>query len=265
LSVQDGGVGATQHETVHAEFQDWEVITSFGVLNLKIDLRGNFVTDSLARLAQTFAVDPTALEVEFTDFRKTALKKHRQGATNYDAWKESVSAVDMSSSKTKARHHRQALREILARYGAFLGASTACCERSFSSLAKAVGPERSSMSAVGILNDLKLYLLAGTDCHHDEKIIDGAVKVWLSTLPPVRKSGKDRRTRWVSGLPTHHVNRTVETNFLAHRRSAVSEMSTQSKKRTFSDMQRAAVQLSGSAWSEGHAKVSYANNCSRSF
>jgi len=121
------------------------------------------------------------------------------------------------------------------------------------------------MSAVGILNDLKLYLLAGTDCHHDEKIIDGAVKVWLSTLPPVRKSGKDRRTRWVSGLPTHHVNRTVETNFLAHRRSAVSEMSTQSKKRTFSDMQRAAVQLSGSAWSEGHAKVSYANNCSCSF
>ena len=118
------------------------------------------------------------------------------------------------------------------------------------------------MSAVGILNDLNLYLLAGTGCHHGEKIIDGAVKVWLSILPPVRKSGKDRRPRWVSGLPTHHVNRTVETNFLAHRRSAVSEMSTTSNKRTISDVQRAALQLSGSAWSEGHAKVSYANICS---
>ena len=244
-------------ETVRAEFPDWEVITAFGALNLKINLRGNFITDSLTRLAQTFDVDPSALEVQFTDFHKTAAKKHQQGATNYDAWKESVSAVDMSSSQTKARHHRQALREIIARYGAFLGASTSCCERSFSSLVKAVGPERSSMSVVGMLNDLKLYLLAGSDCHRDEKIIDGAVKVWLLTLPPVRKSGKDRRTRWVSGLPTHRTNRTVETNFVAHRRLIVSEMSAKSKKRTFSDMQSAAVQLSGSAWSDGHARVSY--------
>jgi hypothetical protein len=35
-------------------------------------------------------------------------------------------------------------------------------------------------------------------------------------------------------------------------------MSAKSKKRTFSDMQRAAVQLSSSVWSDGHVKVSYA-------
>ena len=243
-------------ETVHAEFPDWEVITAFGALSLKLDPRSSFIPDSLQRLAQTFAVDHSALTVQFGDFRKTAALKHRQGLANYDAWKESVSAVDMSCVRTKSVHQRQALREILARYGAFLGASTSCCERSFSSLVTAVGPQRSSMSAVSMLNDLKLYLLAGTNCHSDDCIMAGAVKVWLSLLPPVRKSGKERRPRWVSGLPSTRVNRTVETNFLANRRSIVLEKSATTKKRTFAEMQRAAVQLSASVWSAGHIKVS---------
>jgi hypothetical protein len=242
-------------ETVHAEFPDWEVITAFGALSLKINPQTRFVTDSLNRLAQTFDVDPSALSVQFIDFRRTAAVKHRQGVSNYDAWKESVAAVDASCVQTRTAHQRHALRDIIARYGAFLGASTSGCERSFASLLTAVGPTRSAMSTVSMLNDLKLHLLAGTHCHSDAHITDGAIKVWLSILPPVRKSGRARRTRWVSGLPRVSKHRTVETNFLTNRRSAVSALSAKSKKRTHKEMECAAGKLSASVWSEGHIKV----------
>ena len=240
-------------DTVRAEFPDWEVITAFGALSLKICATNQFVTDSLQRLAQTFDVDPSALKSQYVDFRRTAVVKHTQGVSNYDAWKESVRAVDASGGQTRTAHQRHALREILARYGAFLGASTSCCERTFASLVNAVGPQRSSMSGVSMTNDLKLVLLAGPHCQdNDDRIVDGAMKVWMSVLPPVRKSGKARRTRWVSGLAANGRPSTVETNFLVARRSAVSSMSVASKKRTFSEMQHAAVALSASVWTAKH-------------
>ena len=240
-------------DTVRAEFPDWEVITAFGALSLKICATNQFVTDSLQRLAQTFGVDPSALKSQYVDFRRTAVVKHTQGVSNYDPWKESVRAVDASGGQTRTAHQRHALREILARYGAFLGASTSCCERTFASLVNAVGPQRSSMSGVSMTNDLKLVLLAGPHCQdNDDRIVDGAMKVWMSVLPPVRKSGKARRTRWVSGLAANGRPSTVETNFLVARRSAVSSMSVASKKRTFSEMQHAAVALSASVWTAKH-------------
>jgi len=112
---------------------------------------------------------------------------------NFSAWRASVQAVAASSGQVQARHPRQALDKVLARYGAFLGASTSNVERSFAALLDAAGSRRSRLSTINMSNDLRLRLLEKNRPY--EPLVDAARRIWSESFGMSRRSGKDRRRR----------------------------------------------------------------------
>ena len=252
--------------TVMGEFPDFEVMSAFSVFDLSLNetLGGDgFMTTGLRRLAKTFDIDHKLLRREFIDFRRTAVRKSKEGMSNYDAWRESVMSVEKSSSRTQQAHPRAGLRHALARYGAFIGAGTSTVERAFSSFVKAVGPQRKTEDVHNMSSDLRLKMLAGTDVN-DNRIIHRSMQIWSSVFPSVRKSGNKRRTRWVSGL-SRIKGTTLETAFTQKRQSAIKNILSTSRKRSIADVEADADHQSKDVWEAGHKQVPFlrALNCLR--
>ena len=240
--------------TVRAEFPDWEVLNAFAAFSLKLKGGANnkFITDSLNRLSAVFDVDPQCLRSQFVDFRLTACTHHERGMDNFSAWRASVQAVATSSGQVQARHPRQALDKVLARYGAFLGASTSNVERSFAALLDAAGSRRSRLSTINMSNDLRLRLLEKNRPY--EPLVDAARRIWSESFGMSRRSGKDRRRRWVAGVGKQ-TKPTLEKDFIDKRRSAVNLLVTPTRKQTLAELELSAEKLSAGVWSEGHEKA----------
>ena len=246
--------------TVRAEFPDWEVLNAFAVFSLKLNVKAGannkFINGSLNRLSAVFDVDPKCLRSQFADFQLTARAHHERGVDNFYAWRASVQAVATSSGQVQSRHPRQALDKVLARYGAFLGASTSNVERSFAALLDAAGSRRSRLSTINMSNDLRLRLLEKNRPY--ELLIGVTQRIWSESFGMSRRSGKDHGRRWVAGV-RKQAKPALEKDFVDKRRSAVGLLVTPTRKRTLTELELSAEKLSAGVWSEGHEKVSLCN------
>ena len=81
----------------------------------------------LARVAQVFAVDPGALQLQFQDLRPFAEKMHSQagpapsGAPSAAAWAKALAKAGDRKKFHREAHPVAALECVLARYVAFCG------------------------------------------------------------------------------------------------------------------------------------------------
>jgi hypothetical protein len=242
--------------TVRAEFPDWDVISAFNAFSLKVDpdspKANAFIAKCLERLAKTFNVDSRALMLQFTDFRKFALVKHKTGLNNFDSWKASVLQL---SPQARSHHERGALFHVLARYGAFIGASTSCVERTFSAVQHTAGLLRGSLSPGALEHDLRLKLLPipQTACAEQTALCQKAAKVWLATYGRPRASPRDR---WISGLGTRTRSSTsMEVTFIKGRQAAVADLGRRSAKRSLDEIEQDAAASSLAVWGENHDKA----------
>ena len=243
-------------DTVHAEFPHWETLSAFGAFSLKLPPCSPFVRQSLDRLAQVFALDSQDTRIQYLDYYKMAKRHHDKGMTNFDAWVASLEGVVQSSGTVRSKHKRDAIHKLMARYGAFIGASTSNVERSFAALLDATGPRRASLAAHNMLTSLKLKLLEGGETE-DTLIIGRASRIWMECFGLHKASGMQRRPHWVSGLPSKSAKSSFEKQFIRARRLGVTRRMT-SCKRTWqdaADLATSARRMSRTAWADGHDKA----------
>ena len=251
---------------VQGEFPDWDVCSAFSVFDLDMSMGQSktktFVKQSLTRLAKTFDCHPGRLEAQYQDFRKSAVHHKTMGKNNFDAWKASVMSQHRYGSKSA--HSAAELLQILATYGVFIGgASTSSVERCFAALRVVHPPGRQSLSAHSIESDLrvKLFLKYNNESEGvaqlQKRLCLQAVKVWLATYPPLRRTLTSRasRSRWTSGSQKKVSKISHEMQFLAERRTAVTKATAKSSKRPLSDIVKSATTMSAEIWSETHAKA----------
>jgi hypothetical protein len=240
--------------TIAAEFPSWEVLNAFAAFNLRLS-KSSFIDESLNRLANVFGLDAAALRDEFLDFRLFAQRRHSQGLCHLEAWVDSIKKVDASSSSVKAGHPRDRLREVVARYAVFVGATTSGVERSFAAILGVLSKQRALLSTINLANDIRLKLL--TIDIPDIDICKAAMTIWESTYGKVRSSGDSRARRWVSGRARRCVsgNRLSETQWLKNRRMAVDALAGSCKKRTYAEMEESSHRQSTAAWTEKHQEA----------
>ena len=98
-------------KTIAVEFPSWELLQAFGVFGLSPAPSESFVSESLARLAQTFGLNGANLANEFADFQRTAASTHDKsngGALAvHSAWVGKPRPCDEESFPAKGAPVRQ--------------------------------------------------------------------------------------------------------------------------------------------------------------
>jgi len=244
-------------KSIAAEFPSWELLQAFGVFGLNPAPSASFVEESLARLAQTFGVNGVSLASEFADFQRTAKSAYDQSATGalavHRAWLDSLRRVMQNTGQRKA-HPFDTLAKVVARYGAFCGASTTSVERTFAVSNHQIGPHRKSMNLTLQVYELKLRmeLVESTG----DKLINAAQAIWAECFGVARRSGHlHRDRRWVAGkLAMSSAAKRSEASWLRRRRASVTSVA-QKPIRAHAVVAEVAGRLGRTMWTEVHAEV----------
>ena len=179
-----------------AEFPSWEVLQAMGVFGLNPAPSESFVKESLARLSQTFGLNEAALTSEFIDFQRFAKSAFDKSSVDelatYKAWVGSLSRVRKRSDQRQS-HPSDTLAKLLARYGAFNGASTTSVERTFAVGNRQFGKHRQTMNLTLMVHELKLRMEVSAEI--GATLIRAAQLIWVQTFGVARRSGRHNRKR----------------------------------------------------------------------
>jgi len=246
--------------SIKAEFPDWELLAAFGALNLS-PLPSQIVIDqSLRRLSTVFGLSYVNLSMEFEDFRRFAIDTYHHQSTKeplscYRAWVHSVQRMKGARDR-RSLHPSTNLLPLLARYGAFCGATTSGVERTFKEFCKQAGGERGSLNIEQASCELKLR--TEVQLETVPGLVTAARKIWQECFGVARLPGKERR--WVSGK-TKPSLRKSEKGWLRDRRSMVAGMMDYMIRRSPVETAAVAARLSQTAWTSSHDEVGPDYDC----
>ena len=240
--------------SIKAEFPDWELLAAFGAMNLSPLPSQAEIDTSLRRLSSVFGLSYVHLKSEFEDFQRFAIDVyHRQSAKEplscYRAWAHSVQRMAGARDR-RSVHPSTNLLPLLARYGAFCGATTSGVERTFKDFCKQANGERGAVNNDMVNCELKLRseVLPGDV----PRLVTAARDIWQECFGAARCPGTERR--WVSGKVMLS-KRQSETAWLKGRRSLVATMTKSSIRRSPVETSAVAFRLSRIAWTSSHQTV----------
>ncbi len=188
---------------LRAEFPNFELLQAFGILCLhgsktlrhadeNAQERDAEQEEYLSRFCNLLGLDKDELVCEMEDHKPIAQRLYATGGgmTTMGAWASAV-AMTQRDARSRRGHPVAALREVLARFGAY-GGSTSGVERLFASSHRAAGAFRADLSE-SLIND-ELQLLCDVDPKGDEELVRGARTVWIQVYGAARDT-RNRATR----------------------------------------------------------------------
>lgn len=240
--------------SIKAEFPDWELLAAFGALNLSPLPAQAVIDQSLRRLSSVFGLSYINLNMEFVDFQRFAIDTYnRQSAKEplscYRAWVHSVERMKGARDK-RSLHPSTNLMPLMARYGAFCGATTSGVERTFKEFCKQAGKERGSLNIEQANCELKLR--SEVQPENIPELVTAARAIWQECFGVARQTGKEHR--WVSGKSKPSL-RLSEKAWLRGRRSIVDCMMSSSMRRSPVETAAVAARLCQTAWTPSHKEV----------
>lgn len=240
--------------SINAEFPDWELLAAFGAMNLSPLPSPTVIDTSLRRLSGVFGLNFVGLKAEFEDFRRFAIDVYRRQSTKeplscYRAWVQSVHRMKGARDR-RSLHPSANLLPLLARYGAFCGATTSGVERTFKEFCKQSRGERGGLNFEQACCELKLR--SEVQPENIPGLVAGARAIWQETFGAARRPGKERR--WMSGK-AKPLLRLSEKAWLRGRRSLVEGMMTSMVSRSPVETAAVAARMSRTAWTLSHEEV----------
>lgn len=246
--------------SIKAEFPDWELLAAFEAMNLSPLPSPTVIDKSLRRLSSVFGLNHVGLQSEFEDFRRFAIDVYHRQSTKeplscYRAWVHSVQRMKGARDR-KSLHPSSNLLALLARYGAFCGATTSGVERTFKEFCKQAGGERGGLNIEQANCELKLRSEVGPDSAPE--LVRAARAIWQECFGVARQAGRERR--WVAGKakPSQRPSqRLSESAWLRGRRSTVAGMMASMVRRTPTETAAVATRMSQATWTSSHNKAGW--------
>ena len=230
-------------QCLSAETPAYDILATFGAFALCPLPSNEVMQSSLARLAQVFNLDSGKLHAEFMVARHHAcqLHKSRKDADCFQAWAESANRMSRCRNlrrQTLAGHRSSDnLRLLLARYGAFQGASTSAVERNFQLLSF------SDANTNGRMQLMVLKLRAEVNAANEARILSRARQIWTVVFGSAKRSG----SRWSAGAKPRS---TGEAHWIRERRESIRP----AQARSLVALEEAASQKA--LWTPSHATAS---------
>ena len=243
------------HEAVQAEFPDFHLFSSMGVLDLKSGSRStNDRTLSLRRLAAALHVDEQALVVEFDCLRPIALAfQERQDCTSREAWKQ---AYERSQASTALREKYPVTNLVHLLYAhACWTTSTSGVEQAFSKAQRSQGVKHFGPKASESERRAMVVLTyEPSSAVPLDKVVDKARKLYSTRVS--RHLGRHTKTRLDKGVkkiaPRAMLGgKVTERSWIAKRRASVRAAAAGSSAQKPGDHDTTIAQLPAKAKKDG--------------